>query len=1201
MAESMGPSGREGSGEEVNLEVANMGEAASTEEGDADAIKEDEAASTEEGDADATKEGEASTAEVEMKDPKIHTRSSPNSVILAAQELSSDARNVVITAGFEQLLYMSLEGFGNREILRFLMNNTHTEQTSEGVEIKIEGSKLPPITENVVAHVVGVPEGSGESLEFEQDTKKQGEIKKAVHNLLKLPDSVDDCEPIADEKKRDRKHKTIMNGKIGVDYLRDVMEEAKETKDVELEVKCFFFIAFHTLLLPEKDGYLTLHQMQAGMNLARIQRINWRKVLLNHLKDGVKSWWKSQAKSTKPGAKSTKPGGVASVYISGPVTVLLLYYLDFLKSKSESDVSQTPRICYYGESMVTDLVQETMQKDGKRFDNLKFRTTEETCYSRSYNECEKVKVQKVSGKQKKNKRTRLGKNKGEKGDKEEKGTHVNPAVRRKEVVKRYGERAEKDSGAKNDMVAHIPALEDFVKSSLEHMPRYLHSDAIKIVKQNHSSIVEMYEKIMKTQSQMPSKMESLVDRYKDLDEFYSKHIMSKADWEQKHFGNKAAVDINGITIAEHDFVKSMKLNGWISNFIVDVQCSIWREEEEWKDKIILSQSAVNELLGLTLIRGYVEKELSNLAKKKQIFVPILIRALDGSGLHWYLLVVDIENGIRYILDSLPSRGTRSATETVLSALEKYFAKGGHIDFSSFSTKTPNLKSQTNGSDCGFYMLLYMERFGRMKIDDINENDVLMYRKKLVKDIYENPNNNPKDVSDEVIAQDEYHILDDTICLSPPPSDLRNSPPRPNLTVSPMSHEDGRNDGPLPPSSPGTSDGNKNLEDAQPQEEADRSSVGIAENAEAGNQANHARTSDGNQKLDDAQAQGKANRSSEGSSLDTRTDNERSRTSDDEAGGNEVDEGEKGVPSSPPRREQNPSHALDKDIVYYSRKKKEKKRKEKSRSSLDNDLIQLGKRCRIATTRTAIKTTRREWPDDAIVKEVYELATDCKEQVILNFGAIAMTGSEIEQSFQKVECAGDIISLFIKYLENNTYPDDSRIFVPPLYKGKGGMKKKIKDALGGSNEKKSAVEFPHRFIYCPVLFSGEWIVVCFQLKNMKQIGILCNNGGDEIKNFALDLGKKLNKVLGDCNYKTVSFDEKSLSFFPSCVQPNDSVFAAMYFLEHFIGVAGVLNKLTWDEKMRDQYIKSYSRGILTCLIQHKENTADVPDGILALFE
>lgn len=162
-------------------------------------------------------------------------------------------------------------------------------------------------------------------------------------------------------------------------------------------------------------------------------------------------------------------------------------------------------------------------------------------------------------------------------------------------------------------------------------------------------------------------------------------------------------------------------------------------------------------------------------------------------------------------------------------------------------------------------------------------------------------------------------------------------------------------------------------------------------------------------------------------------------------------------------------------------------------------------------------------------------------------------------------------------------------------GKGGMKKKIKDALGGSNEKKSAVEFPHRFvslcintcfffgtvnfqkprcvtytlflqIYCPVLFSGEWIVVCFQLKNMKQIGILCNNGGDKIKNFALDLGKKLNKVLGDCNYKTVSFDEKSLSFFPSCVQPNDSVFAAMYFLEHFIGVAGVLNKLTWDEKV-----------------------------------
>lgn len=39
-----------------------------------------------------------------------------------------------------------------------------------------------------------------------------------------------------------------------------------------------------------------------------------------------------------------------------------------------------------------------------------------------------------------------------------------------------------------------------------------------------------------------------------------------------------------------------------------------------------------------------------------------------------------------------------------------------------------------------------------------QNDVNMYRKKLVKDLYENPDNNPQDLSDEVIASGEYDTL-----------------------------------------------------------------------------------------------------------------------------------------------------------------------------------------------------------------------------------------------------------------------------------------------------------------------------------------------------------------------------------------------------------------------------------------------------------
>ena len=58
----------------------------------------------------------------------------------------------------------------------------------------------------------------------------------------------------------------------------------------------------------------------------------------------------------------------------------------------------------------------------------------------------------------------------------------------------------------------FPALEDLVKSSLKGMPRYLHNDAIKTVKLNHSSTVEMYDKILETQSQMSSLLQGLLDR-----------------------------------------------------------------------------------------------------------------------------------------------------------------------------------------------------------------------------------------------------------------------------------------------------------------------------------------------------------------------------------------------------------------------------------------------------------------------------------------------------------------------------------------------------------------------------------------------------------------------------------------------------------------------------------------------------------------
>lgn len=116
----------------------------------------------------------------------IIMRTSPGSVSKAVQILSPNARIKVIELGFEQLLYISLDAIENREIVVWLLN--HCEQSFGNVVIKI-GEKILVITENVVAHVLGVPEGSGESLDF-IPKKAPSAITEKVRLMLGLPAKV---------------------------------------------------------------------------------------------------------------------------------------------------------------------------------------------------------------------------------------------------------------------------------------------------------------------------------------------------------------------------------------------------------------------------------------------------------------------------------------------------------------------------------------------------------------------------------------------------------------------------------------------------------------------------------------------------------------------------------------------------------------------------------------------------------------------------------------------------------------------------------------------------------------------------------------------------------------------------------------------------------------------------------------------------
>lgn len=146
------------------------------------------------------------------------------------------------------------------------------------------------------------------------DKEKVPDKEKHKKETLKRKNKKD---AMADEKEKKeelkRKNKwDAIEGNISIDYLYDVMETAQEAKDVDLEVKCFFFITFNTLLMPSTNNYLDLAQMQAGMDLERIPKINWRKVVLNQMVQGVKAWNKPK----KPLRKSDN--------ITGPVIVLLV-------------------------------------------------------------------------------------------------------------------------------------------------------------------------------------------------------------------------------------------------------------------------------------------------------------------------------------------------------------------------------------------------------------------------------------------------------------------------------------------------------------------------------------------------------------------------------------------------------------------------------------------------------------------------------------------------------------------------------------------------------------------------------------------------------------------------------------------------------------------------------------------------------------
>ena len=58
------------------------------------------------------------------------------------------------------------------------------------------------------------------------------------------------------EKEKKNRKKAAIEGTISIGYLSNVMKDAKEAQNDDLEVKCFFFITFNTLLMASTQNDL---------------------------------------------------------------------------------------------------------------------------------------------------------------------------------------------------------------------------------------------------------------------------------------------------------------------------------------------------------------------------------------------------------------------------------------------------------------------------------------------------------------------------------------------------------------------------------------------------------------------------------------------------------------------------------------------------------------------------------------------------------------------------------------------------------------------------------------------------------------------------------------------------------------------------------------------------------------------------------
>ncbi|CAD6207315.1 unnamed protein product [Miscanthus lutarioriparius] len=233
---------------------------------------------------------------------------------------------------------------------------------------------------------------------------------------------------------------------------------------------------------------------------------------------------------------------------------------------------------------------------------------------------------------------------------------------KKQDKKRDGaKRWESEQDMCKDKGMLLPSVDHLLQASMDKVPE-VQDEMNALVKGYQSFVKKKFDEIRAYQSSVVTQAMSLEEKVRETNKFYAEHIESKArftddtivmeDKDKEVIENMKitpAMDISGHKLCEFKFVESLKPTGELSNFIVDALAYLWNKDWKDKDKVMLSQGAVHELLGKDNRTGFLAREIprATLAHKDLVcFVPIL------DGRHWSLAVLELQKQRISILDSL---------------------------------------------------------------------------------------------------------------------------------------------------------------------------------------------------------------------------------------------------------------------------------------------------------------------------------------------------------------------------------------------------------------------------------------------------------------------------------------------------------------------------------------------------------------------